>query len=288
MLGSLRSPRAPHIQPLSAPYPHRATYSHIQPHRATYSHQEAAGSRQMLGSLRSPRAPHIQPLSAASSQQPADPCSARSARLARPQRWPLSATSSSSSIPTVRHCPRPPPSRARSFLAVCANDCAWIIIHFGFSVLDNYSFLPLSVNNFSYPLQAIITALCPLPFFWAGARPRPPLGGRGHPTVSSKSYPLQAIISVLNGQPSAALKRSAGSLRQPLKVRKARASPPPLVCLCWLPAPPLRSAGGQPQSAGSLRQPLKVRKARASPPPLVYTLAVAKMNNYPKLKNQNE
>ena len=170
---------------------------------ATIRQQQAAGSRPMLGSLRSPRAPHIQPLSATIRQQAAGPCSARSARLARPQRWPFSATSSSS-IPAVRYCPRPPPSRSRSFLAVCANSCAWIIIHFGFSVLDNYSFLPLSANNFNKvggkipasrlsllaprhsatlrrrattkcgrspdrPLQAIISVLCPLPFFWAGA-----------------------------------------------------------------------------------------------------------------------
>ena len=96
----------------------------------------------MLGSLRSPRAPHIQPLSATIRQQAAGPCSARYARLARPISSHYQQPSGSS-IPTVRHCPRPPPSRARSFLAVCVNGCAWIIIHFGFSVLDNYSFLPL-------------------------------------------------------------------------------------------------------------------------------------------------
>ena len=165
MLGSLRSPRAPHIQPLSATRqqqaagPCSARYarlarpisSHYQPPStmssistitATIRQQQAAGSRQMLGSLRSPRAPHIQPLSATRQQQAAGPCSARYARLARPISSHYQPPSGSS-IPTVRHCPRPPPSRARSFLAVCANDCAWIIIHFGFSVLDNYSFLPL-------------------------------------------------------------------------------------------------------------------------------------------------
>ena len=59
-LGSLRSPRAPHIQPLSATIHHEQHihhHSHIQPHTATYSHHEqhihhhshhqaAAGSRQ--------------------------------------------------------------------------------------------------------------------------------------------------------------------------------------------------------------------------------------------------
>ena len=124
--------------------------------------------------------------------------------------------------------------------------------------------------------------------------------------MSSKSYPLQAIVNILNGQPSAALKRkegagfapasrlsllaprpsaslrrrattkcgqpsaalgrNTGSLRPPLEKRKARASPPPLFYLCWLPAPPLRSAGGQPQSAGSLRQPSEeIRAAYGRP-----------------------
>ena len=135
----------------------------------TISHHQAAGSRPMLGSLRSPRAPHIQPLSATTRQQAAGPCSARCARLARPisshyqppsgsrqqAHARLAALASRAPYPAIISdhqaaasqpfaiAPARPPSRARSSLAVCANGCAWIIIHFGFSVLDNYSFLPL-------------------------------------------------------------------------------------------------------------------------------------------------
>ena len=138
MLGSLRSPRAPHIQPLSATIhheqhihhhnhiqPHTATYSHIQPHTATYSHyQRPSDSRQQAH--------------------------ARLAALASRAPYPaiISDHHTAASQPFAI-APARPPSRARSSLAVCANDCAWIIIHFGFSVLDNYSFLPLSVNNFN-------------------------------------------------------------------------------------------------------------------------------------------
>ena len=84
---------------------------------------------------------------------------------------------------------------------------------------------------------------------------RPPLGSRGLPTVPQKVTLCRPLSAYL-----------AGSLRQPLKRRKARTSPPPLVCLCWLPAPTLRSAGGQPQSAGSLRPPLEEMRAAFGSP----------------------
>ena len=218
----------------------------------------------MLGSLRSPRATHLpailRTISTMSSistiatsrttsrQQAAGRCSARSARLARPHRWPLSATSSSST-PTVRLCPRPPPSRTRSLLAVCAKGCAWIIIHFGFSVLDNYSFLPLSANNFNKVGGKIPASLLSL------LAPRP-------------SASLRRRATTKCGQPSAALESKAG----------AGFAPASLLSL-------LAFTG---HKCGRLPAALKKRQARASPPPIVYTLAVAKMNNYPKLKNQNE
>ena len=88
MLGSLRSPRAPHIQPLSASsrqqaagpcsaryarlarptyshiQPHSATFSHIQPHTATYSHIQPHSATFSHIQPHSATYSHIQPYSA--------------------------------------------------------------------------------------------------------------------------------------------------------------------------------------------------------------------------------
>ena len=73
--------------------------------------------------------------------------------------------------------------------------------------------------------------------------------------MSSKSYPLQAIISVLNGQPSAALKKKEGAGFAPasrlslLAPRHSATLRRRATTKCGQPSAALR------RNAGSLRQP---------------------------------